>query len=333
MPSGSPGTCTPRRSARSATLERTGRAGPRGRQPGRRDAPGCGQPDSRPRPDRRSGRSSVAPTGPASTATPDATTSPATRDPRRRAAHRRRRRPHRRRRRRPTRRRAGDHQAALDGTELNPGQNNSSAPWPPTPGRCTRARTGRDPVRPRRCARLAGVCDEARRQRPRARSFSGSRGSPRRGHRHAAARRSPSSSTTSTTGPDSALDIGEAAHPARRRRGRHGRHAHARPGHRRLLSSEAPASAWSATTSSSPLSEPAACYAISPARTAPHDSMRSCGSPTRSRPSASLALRDGDRAALGYYLDHDRVHAAIEPRPGGRVRSLAAGPGRGSRHA
>ncbi len=23
---------------------------------------------------------------------------------------------------------------------------------------------------------------------------------------------------------------------------------------------------------------------------------------------ASLALRDGDRAALGYYLDHDRIH-------------------------
>ena len=45
---------------------------------------------------------------------------------------------------------------------------------------------------------------------------------------------------------------------------------------------------------------------------------------------ASLALRDGDRAALGFYLDHDRVHVgdAADRRRRGlrRVATRAAPP-------
>ena len=62
-------------------------------------------------------------------------------------------------------------------------------------------------------------------------------------------------------------------------------------------------------TSSSPRSGPGECCATSPPPTAPSASMRSSGSDDPVEADATLALREtATRAALGFYLDHDRVH-------------------------
>ena len=98
------------------------------------------------------------------------------------------------------------------------------------------------------------------------------------------------------------------AHAGGDRRGRHGRHPV--PGHRRAAtsSSAAAASGWSVTTSSSPRSAPAACCATSDAtHGALHaERARPVHRPRRRRRLAGAAR--GRPEALGFYLDHDRVH-------------------------
>ena len=97
--------------------------------------------------------------------------------------------------------------------------------------------------------------------------------------------------------------------PGDRRRGRVG--VHPEPGHRRSGSSWTGAGGccWSGTTGNAPPPAPGECSATSTPPTAAPPWSRSCGSPTPSRGRPPSRSGPATPAAVGFYADHQRLHA------------------------